>query len=142
MSDKAEVAVHHQGLSREKHLRLLAKQLKLRGQAEGKKLTFAAVAEAAGVSTALIHNHYPDVAEFIRELQGKSIRVQRDKKHEELAAERLKSKSLREEVRELKFKVRALASINEALIAENKALRARRDGGKVVALNSRRTEDR
>lgn len=126
------------GMPREKQLRLIAKQLKVRGQATGKKLTFAAVAKAAGVSTALIHNHYPDVAEEIRRLQGKSSRAQRDAKREELAEERATSKSLRQDVRDLQLKVRSLASINETLIAENAALRARRPAGKVVDLDSRR----
>jgi len=133
-------AALHAGMSREKQLRLLAKQLKVRGQAAGKKLTFVAVAEAAGVSTALIHNHYPDVAEYIRELQGKSSRAQRNAKHDQLVAERAKSKALREDVRDLQLKVRALASINETLVAENAVLRARRVDGKVVDLSSKRTQ--
>lgn len=140
MSDKVE-SPPPGGTSREQQLRLLAKQIKVRGQAEGKKLTFLAVAEAAGVSTALIHNHYPKVAEYIRELQGKSSRAQRDAKHEELIAERGKSKSLRQEVRELQTKVRALASINETLLTELSELRAR-GAAKVVDLSSRRPGNR
>ncbi len=126
---------------REKQLRLLAKQIKLRGQASGQKLTFKAVADAAGVSTALIHNYYPKTAEYIRELQGKSSRAQRDAKHEELVAERGKTKALRNEVQELQLKIRALASINETLLVEIADLRAR-DTGKVVDLSSRRPGNR
>ena len=141
MSDKTVVAPPS-GMSREQHIRLLAKQLKVHGEAVGKKLTFAAVAKAAGGITALIHNYYPDIAEYIRELQGKSSRAQRDKKHEELVAEREKSKALRKDVRDLQLKLQALASINETLIVENTALRTRNSVGKVVALNSRKEVNR
>ena len=40
-------------------------------------VNISTVAAEAGVTPALIHNHYPDIAERIRELQARSSRVQR-----------------------------------------------------------------
>jgi hypothetical protein len=49
------------------------------------------VAREAGVSAALIHNHYPSIAERIRQEQGRGSRAQRDAKHQELKVEREKA---------------------------------------------------
>lgn len=98
------------------------------------KVTIAAVAREAGVSTALIHNHYPRVAEAIREAQGRSSRVQRDVKHQDLCAEREKNRVLRQEIEELRIKVASLASINEVLIAENRVLKAKQNDSNVIEL--------
>ena len=68
--------------SRERDLRLaLARIQRGRAHTGESKVTIAAVAREAGVSTALIHNHYPNVAEAVREAQGRSSRAQRDVKH-------------------------------------------------------------
>lgn len=96
------------------------------------KVTIAAVAREAGVSTALIHNHYPNIAEAIREAQGRSSRIQRDLKEQDLSTEREKSRVLREEIKELRNKVASLASINEVLIAENSALKGKHQVFNVV----------
>ena len=98
------------------------------------KVTIAAVAREAGVSTALIHNHYPRVAEAIREAQGRSSRAQRDVKHQDLCAEREKNRVLRQEIAELRIKVARLASINEVLIAENRVLKAKQNDSNVIEL--------
>ncbi len=87
------------------------------------KVTIAAVAREAGVSTALIHNHYPSIAEAIRDAQGRSSRAQRDVKHQDLVAEREKNILLREERQQLLAKIADLASLNEVLAAENRELR-------------------
>ncbi|MCP1457597.1 TetR/AcrR family transcriptional regulator [Pseudomonas kilonensis] len=87
------------------------------------KITIAAVAREAGVSTALIHNHYPHIAEAIREAQGRSSRIQRDLKAQDLSTQRDKNRVLRQEIKELRNKVASLASINEVLLAENTALK-------------------
>jgi len=100
------------------------------------KVTIAAVAREAGVSTALIHNHYPIIAELIREAQGRSSRAQRDVKHQDLRAEREKSRALRQEIEELRAKIASLASINEVLIAENRILKAKQCDSKVVNMGS------
>ena len=82
--------------SRERDLRLaLARIQRGRAHTGESKVTIAAVAREAGVSTALIHNHYPNVAEAVREAQGRSSRAQRDVKHQDLIAEREKNVSVR-----------------------------------------------
>lgn len=98
------------------------------------KVTIAAVAREAGVSAALIHNHYPIIAEAIRDAQGRSSRAQRDVKHQHLRAEREKNRVLRQEIEELRAKVASLASINEVLIAESLVLQAKQSDSKVVDL--------
>lgn len=121
--------------SRERDLRLaLARIQRGRAHTGESKVTIAAVAREAGVSTALIHNHYPNVAEAIREAQGRSSRAQRDVKHQDLIAEREKNKLLRQELEELRLKTADLASINEVLMAELRALKARSGDPRIVAL--------
>lgn len=123
--------------SRERDLRLaLARIQRGRAHTGESKVTIAAVAREAGVSTALIHNHYPNVAEAVREAQGRSSRAQRDVKHQDLIAEREKNKLLRQELEELRLKTADLASINEVLMAELRALKARSGDLKIVALSS------
>ena len=126
--------------SRERDLRLaLARIQRGRAHTGETKVTIAAVAREAGVSTALIHNHYPNVAEAVREAQGRSSRAQRDVKHQDLIAEREKNKLLRQELEELRLKTADLASINEVLMAELRALKARSGDLKIVALPSHKT---
>lgn len=98
------------------------------------KVTIAAVAREAGVSTALIHNHYPNIAEAIREAQGRSSRIQRDLKEQDLSTEREKNRVLRQEIKELCNKVASLVSINEVLIAENSVLKDKYNTFRVVDL--------
>ena len=110
--------------ARERDLQLaLARIQRGRAHTGESKVTIASVAREAGVSTALIHNHYPIIAEAIRDAQGRSSRVQRDVKHQELRAEREKNRALRLEIEGLRAKVASLASINEVLIAENRLLK-------------------
>ncbi|HED2829259.1 MULTISPECIES: TetR family transcriptional regulator [Gammaproteobacteria] len=112
--------------ARERDLQLaLARILRGRAHSGESKVTIAAVAREAGVSTALIHNHYPTVAEAIREAQGRSSRAQRDVKHQDLLAEREKNRMLRQENEELREKIANLASINEVLMAETRTLKAK-----------------
>lgn len=121
--------------ARERDLQLaLARIQRGRAHTGETKVTIAAVAREAGVSTALIHNHYPIIAEAIRDAQGRSSRAQRDVKHQDLRAEREKNRALRQEIEELRAKVASLASINEVLIAENRVLKAKQSGSKVVDL--------
>lgn len=123
--------------ARERDLQLaLARILRGRAHSGESKVTIAAVAREAGVSTALIHNHYPTVAEAIREAQGRSSRAQRDVKHQDLLAEREKNRMLRQENEELRVKIANLASINEVLIAESRVLKAKQSDPKVVDLPS------
>ena len=121
--------------TREKELRLALYRIE-HGRAKNgeKKITIAAVAREAGVSAALIHNHYPKIAEAIRNIQGRSSRAQRDVKHKDLSVERERNRALRKEVEELRTKVASLASINEVLINENRFLKAKNNDPKVIDL--------
>lgn len=123
--------------TRERDLRLAMLRIE-RGHSHTKatKLSIASVAKEAGVSAALIHNHYPAIADAIRQAQGRSSRQQRDAKHEQLKAERGKTHALRGDVEQLRADVNRLASINEVLLAENAVLRAKLADRRVVDLNS------
>ena len=123
--------------AREKELLLALRRIELgRSKTGENKVTIAAVAREAGVSAALIHNHYPNIAEAIREVQGRSSRAQRDVKHQDLRAEREKGRALRLEIEELHAKVASLASLNEVLINENRILKAKQNDSGVVDIRS------
>ncbi|MDI2144897.1 TetR family transcriptional regulator [Pseudomonas sp. ITA] len=123
--------------ARERDLQLALSRI-LRGRAHSgeSKVTIAAVAREAGVSTALIHNYYPPVAEAIREAQGRSSRAQRDVKYQDFLTEREKNRMLRQENEELHEKIANLASINEVLMVETRTLKAKQGDLKVVDLPS------
>ncbi len=107
-----------------------------RGRAHtgAKRVTISAVAREAGVSSALIHNYYPTIAEAIRIEQGRDYRSARDAKQLQLREERAKANDLRQRVEDLRSQVARLSSINETLLADNEALRARLGNGKVAQL--------
>ncbi|MGP5370423.1 TetR family transcriptional regulator [Pseudomonas helleri] len=135
MKSKGKTANYKPAEDREKDLKLAIYRLQ-KGRAHSKetKVSIAAVAREAGVSTALIHNHYPAVAEAIREIQGRSSRAVRDVKHQDLIAERQKSAAYRQEVDELKAKLASIASINEVLLEANHTLKAKLRDRNVVEL--------
>lgn len=137
MKSKDKAANYKPAENREKDLRLAIYRLQ-KGRAHTKetKVTIAAVAREAGVSTALIHNHYPAVAEAIREIQGRSSRAMRDVKHQDLVTERQKSAGYRQEIEELRAKLASIASINEVLLDANQALKAKLKERNVVQLVS------
>jgi len=123
--------------AREKELILALRRIERgRTKTDEKKISIAAVAREAGVSAALIHNHYPKIAEAIREIQGRSSRAQRDEKHQDLRVEREKNRALRLEIEELRAKVASLASLNEVLIKENRVLKAKQNDPRVVSFSS------
>jgi AcrR family transcriptional regulator len=126
MKSKDKASNYKPAEDREKDLKLAIYRLQ-KGRAHTKetKVTIAAVAREAGVSTALIHNHYPAVAEAIREIQGRSSRAMRDVKHQDLIIERQKSVGYRQEIEELRAKLASIASINEVLLDENQSLKAK-----------------
>lgn len=137
MTTKQTPAKYKPAEDREKDLRLALYRIqKGRAHSGETKITISAVAREAGVSTALIHNHYPSVAEDIREVQGRSSRAMRDVKHQVLHAEREKNRALRQVVEELEAKIASLASLNEVLMNENRVLKAKQVDAKVVALRS------
>lgn len=100
------------------------------------RLSIASVAREAGVSTALIHNHYPGIADAIRQAQGRDNRTQRDAKTLALKEEKRNAKALRQELAALRTDVARLCSINEVLTAENAVLRAKLGDPKIVELVS------
>ena len=105
----------------------------VRLQVRKEKITIAGVAKEAGVTPALLHLRYPDIAEEIRSLAGKATRAQRDQKHELLIAEREKSRQLRSEIDGLMKEIKDLASVNESQRRELVLQRAMATG-KVVAI--------
>lgn len=105
-------------------------------QAQG-KVSISAVAKEAGVTPALIHNTYPDLAEKIRRLVGKATRSQRDAKHDALIRERQINHALRQELAESRADLAKLASINQALINEVALLKGVATGKVVSILHSK-----
>lgn len=87
-------------------------------QSNGGKITLKAVAAEAGVSAPLLNNRYPDFAEQVRAIVGKSVRQQRNKKADLLTQEREKNRKLRDLNDSQLVEIRRLASVNEALRAE------------------------
>ena len=118
---------------RQKQLRLAITRIERgRSQTKARKLTISSVAREAGVSTSLIHNHHPEIAEVIREKQGRSSRAMRDAKQSELKAEREKNQKLRSENAQLRQQIAKLASVNELLTMNISSLEARMSGGTVI----------
>lgn len=139
MKPKDKATNYKPAEDREKDLRLALYRIqKGRTRSGETKVTIAAVAREAGVSTALIHNYYPGIAEAIREAQGRSSRAMRDVKHQDLLAERKKSAAYRQEIEELRANVTSLASINEVLLDENRVLKAKMNDRKLIDLTSRK----
>lgn len=135
MKPKDTTAKHKSAEAREKDLKLALYRIqKGRAHTGETKVSIAAVAREAGISAALIHNHYPNIAEAIREAQGRSSRAIRDVKHQDLIAERNKSAAYRQEIEEMRAKIANLASINEMLLDDNSVLQAKLKDAKVVDL--------
>ena len=105
-------------------------------QGSQNKVSISAVAKAAGVTPALIHNTYPDLAEKIRSIVGKATRAQRDAKQEILAREREINRGLRSEIAVLKGNVAKLASINQTLLSEMAVLKGVASGNVISLLQS------
>ena len=111
---------------RERELRLALLRIQRgRSRTKAKRLSIAAVAREAGVTAALIHNHYPTLAAAIREAMGRGERESRDTKNQEFKALRGRARELNDEVKALRADVARLASINEVLIAESISLTAK-----------------
>lgn len=100
------------------------------------KISIASVARAAGVTPGLIHNTYPAVAERIRIIMGKSVRTQRDSKHQALMVEKEKNRALRVENGQLLEELARIASVNQRLLFEMAELRAVYSGD-VVSISSK-----
>lgn len=87
-------------------------------QETGSKVSISAVAKEANVTPALIHNTYPDIAERIRGVIGKTTRSQRDATHDALVKEKERNRELRAEVDGLKKEMAKLASVNLTLLSK------------------------
>jgi len=124
---------------REKELRLAVHRIE-RGRAHtmANALTISSVAREAGVSAALIHNHYPAIAELIRVKQGASSRERRDAKQVELLGLRNQNADLRRELEEVRSQLAKLATINEMLVVDNLTLRASIGANNVVRFDDRK----
>lgn len=96
------------------------------------KVSISAVARELGISPSLIHNYYPKAAEYIRLRQGRSSRMQRDVKHDQLKEERRKSADYREEIKELRLQIAKLATLNEMLCLENRKLKAQIESRNII----------
>lgn len=121
--------------SRPKTLDILEKVIN--GLVEGnEKISIALVARTAGVTPGLIHNTYPAVAEKIRLLMGKSVRAQRDSKHQALMVEKEKNRVLRAENDQLLEELVRIASVNQRLLFEMAELKAA-GNGEVVSISSK-----
>lgn len=126
--------------TREKELRLAIFRIERgRSHTQAEKLSISAVAREAGVSSSLLHNHYPAIAEEIRVKLGASSRQKLDASHDKLGAEREKIRLLRAELADLKNQVARLATINEMLQIENHILAAKNSDGTVATLPRRRS---
>ncbi len=101
-------------------------------------VTITAVAREVGVTPALIHNRYPDVASTIRGLAGRHKRDEMTALKSALEDERKKCGQLRAENGELFAELRTLASVNEGL-RRQLAIEQDRGAARVVALHRRRT---
>lgn len=106
-------------------------------QASQGKLSISTVAKMAGVTPALIHNTYPDLAEKIRGLVGKATRTQRDAKHSALVRERKINLTLRQELVETRATIAKLASVNQVLLNEMAVLKGIATGKVVAILRAR-----
>ena len=128
---------------RKKELNLAIYRIE-RGRAKTKatEVNVTSVAREAGVTPALIHNHYPEIAEAIRVKQGTSSRKQRDTKQNELMQTRVKNKDLIHENQELKICLAKLATINEMQLLEIRNFKAKNDGSKVVTLRPKTSKNR
>ncbi|MDS0276043.1 TetR family transcriptional regulator (plasmid) [Klebsiella quasipneumoniae] len=109
----------------------------INGLVEGnEKISIALVARTAGVTPGLIHNTYPAVAEKIRLLIGKSVRAQRDSKHQALMVEKERNRVLRAENDQLLDELARIASVNQRLLFEMDELKTA-GNGEVVSISSK-----
>ena len=103
-----------------------------------RKISIKAVAEEAGVSDSLIHKDHSDLVRRIYKNNDKDYRSERDKKHQELKAERVKSKELRGRVAELESQLRKLTSINAWLELELTTLRSVKNSQNVTEFRGKK----
>lgn len=102
----------------------ILRRAKAAGEHEG-RITIAAVAAKAGISTALIHNQHRTIADAIRAEEGKEARqVLRVKHAESKNAERMIA-SLKQQLRATEAELDRFARANHMYDVETRRLRAR-----------------
>lgn len=97
-------------------------------QGSGQKITLKAVADLANVSPSLLNHRYPDFAEKVRGLVGRTIRQKRNEKSDLLIAEREKNRRLNTHIESQLAEITRLASVNETLRHELTVQRAIAEG--------------
>ncbi|HFP9447580.1 TPA: hypothetical protein ACHOZW_004960 [Raoultella ornithinolytica] len=80
-----------------------------------KPVNISRVAREAGVSTSLIHNYYPDIADEIRRKADNIPQNSRATLREKLKDANAKNKVLQNEIQQLQLRISKLATINEML---------------------------
>jgi len=116
---------------RAKELDLAIARIKLgKSRTGATELNITTVAKEVGVTPALIHNHYPEIADKIRPPK-KSNNQKQQVQIDSLERENAK---LRDEQVTLKAKIAKLATQNEVLIIENAELK-KAAKSKVVDIN-------
>lgn len=100
---------------RRKELKLaIARVASGRSKESGRTLTISAVAREVGVSASLIHNCFPEIAEEIRARAG-IPRTAIKQSESRIAELKKRNNELRQEVREVRRKLAAIATQNELL---------------------------
>lgn len=82
--------------------------------------TIAALAREVGVTPALIHNRYAEIAREVRRLSGRDPGASEDGLNVTLKREQETARDLRAENLDLRHQLQAMASVNEALRQELK----------------------
>jgi hypothetical protein len=98
--------------------------------------TITALAREVGVTPALIHNRYADIANEVRRLNGREPGASEDSLKTALKREQQTARDLRADNLNLRQQLQAMASVNESLRQELRILHATGDA-KVVNLASR-----
>ncbi|SOZ24669.1 Transcriptional regulator, tetR family [Cupriavidus taiwanensis] len=96
------------------------------------RLSICAVAAEVGVSPALIHNHYPDIAKDINNRPGSPGVAKHERAESELEKERRKNADLRKELSDIRARLTKVTTINEMLITQNKELKARLQSTNII----------
>jgi len=96
----------------------------LRVKNKGQRISIKSVAEEAGVDASLVHHVYPDIAEEIRAMTGRSTRSERDKAQQQLVAAKARIRELESEVEKLLAEVTEIASVNLTQVQEAAQLQA------------------
>lgn len=91
-------------------------------QRKGLKVSIKAVAQEAGVDPSLIHHTYPDFAEEVRAVLGRTTRQRAAALGDDLKEARARSAGLLKEVASLRADLQKMASVNLTLTLENRRL--------------------